>query len=315
MINNIRTFYIYKYANSQNGKIYIGQTIDVHSRHKAHKSAALAGETGCPLFYRAIRKYGFEIFTFEILCNASSQKEADELEKFWINEFNSTNNDIGYNISPGGGGRANPNNTDTHKQCPRCDEIKSRKDDFSVNNNQHDKVNYICKTCTSKEQREKYAAMSQEEKETLNAERRAEYAEDIEKSRREAREYSAKNKDRIYTGQRKRREKIKAENPEKYQEIQQKNRNFYLENQEEAKQNAKAARKQYKELNSKLTPEEIYARTPLKICKDCNEKVPSNLFYIDLSASNGLGKLCREHFKERCRKRKEEKNLKQSDAL
>ena len=65
----MRTYYIYKYTNliDDNNKIYVGQCFNINSRKRAHKSAALKGSEACPLFYRAIRKYGYENFSFEII--------------------------------------------------------------------------------------------------------------------------------------------------------------------------------------------------------------------------------------------------------
>lgn len=53
---------IYKYT-SPSGKVYIGQT--VNSQEQRAKKGE--GYKGCPAFYRAIQKYGFENFLYEVL--------------------------------------------------------------------------------------------------------------------------------------------------------------------------------------------------------------------------------------------------------
>ena len=60
---------IYKITNKINQKIYIGQSVNISKRWTAHRNGAFNpnnGQYNTPL-YKAIRKYGIENFTFEIL--------------------------------------------------------------------------------------------------------------------------------------------------------------------------------------------------------------------------------------------------------
>lgn len=94
---------IYKYT-SPSGKSYIGQTIKT-----IEKRAKYTGEgyKGCPVFYKAILKYGFENFICEILeevtaeTNQEIKKKLGEREQFYICKFN-TLAPSGYNIRLGG---------------------------------------------------------------------------------------------------------------------------------------------------------------------------------------------------------------------
>jgi len=60
---------IYKYTNQINGKVYIGQSIDIRQRQYTHKSSAYneKAKDFNSQFHQAIRKYGIENFDFEIL--------------------------------------------------------------------------------------------------------------------------------------------------------------------------------------------------------------------------------------------------------
>ena len=114
---------IYKIENQINGKVYIGQSINIARRWKEHRSRANNNDT--PL-YRAINKYGLENFTFEILeeCSVS---ELNEKEIYWIKYYNSTNRNIGYNLTTGGnGGNTYLNKTE--------DELKQIKEKISKAN-------------------------------------------------------------------------------------------------------------------------------------------------------------------------------------
>lgn len=85
---------IYKITNNINGKIYIGQSTRVKTRWEEHKNRPreAIGE--------AIKKYGFENFTFEMIEECKEEQQLDEREKYWINYYNSYEN--GYNLTLGG---------------------------------------------------------------------------------------------------------------------------------------------------------------------------------------------------------------------
>lgn len=89
---------IYKYTNQINNMSYIGQSIHIEERKKEHFLNAYHYNLDTD-FYRALREFGIESFSFEILeeCN---KKELDEKEIYWIQYYDSYKN--GYNMTPGG---------------------------------------------------------------------------------------------------------------------------------------------------------------------------------------------------------------------
>lgn len=94
---------IYKYT-SPSGKNYIGQTIHPGKRKHEHERNAEIGKRGA--FYDAIRKYGFDSFTYEVLYTTFEedynvrQQILNEREIYYIGLYNSYNN--GYNETIGG---------------------------------------------------------------------------------------------------------------------------------------------------------------------------------------------------------------------
>ena len=92
----MRTIYIYKHTNKKNGKVYIGQTVDLKNRWRP------SSYKQCKLFYAAIKKYGWNNFEHKILFETTDEKLADIKEIEYINEFNSRDSEFGYNIQPGG---------------------------------------------------------------------------------------------------------------------------------------------------------------------------------------------------------------------
>lgn len=97
---------IYKVTNNINNKVYIGQSNQIEARWKKHCHRSLydnGTDYNC-VFYRAIRKYGLENFTFEVI-EECKEEELDEKEKYWIKQYNSFlgfENCNGYNMTLGG---------------------------------------------------------------------------------------------------------------------------------------------------------------------------------------------------------------------
>lgn len=95
---------IYKITNKTNNKCYIGQTIKIaEERWKEHQSHAFGKHPNDinKTLYRAIRKYGIENFTFEVLQdNIETFEQLDKAEIYWIDFYNSFIK--GYNETFGG---------------------------------------------------------------------------------------------------------------------------------------------------------------------------------------------------------------------
>ena len=89
---------VYMHRNKINGKVYIGKTdgpIKVRwGKGKPYK--------GCPFFYHAIQKYGWDNFEHIILLDGLTKDQANEFERMFIYAYDSTNKGKGYNIQEGG---------------------------------------------------------------------------------------------------------------------------------------------------------------------------------------------------------------------
>lgn len=95
--------FVYKITNNANGKIYIGFTSKtIQERFKTHIANALHHFNR--RLYDAMNHYGYENFTIEAIEEKNSINELKQSEIFWIHFFNSTDPNIGYNMTLGGDG-------------------------------------------------------------------------------------------------------------------------------------------------------------------------------------------------------------------
>ena len=92
---------VYKFTNKFNRKVYVGKSVDIHTRYIRHKRDANKGVDN--LLYRAIRKYGIENFDFDVLIECPKEN-LDYWEKFYIRYYCSNNPNFGYNLTKGGDG-------------------------------------------------------------------------------------------------------------------------------------------------------------------------------------------------------------------
>ena len=91
---------IYKITNP-NGKVYIGQSVNIEKRWNRYKNLIPKDCIGQPLIYRSLIKYGVKNHIFEIieLCN---KEELNKLESYYIVLYNSFNSKCGLNLTSGG---------------------------------------------------------------------------------------------------------------------------------------------------------------------------------------------------------------------
>lgn len=95
------TYCVYMHTNQQNNKKYIGITC----QRPEYRWSAGAGYKTQIKFYNAIKKYGWESFTHEILFEDLTETEAKEKEIELIAKYKTVDANFGYNCTLGGEGR------------------------------------------------------------------------------------------------------------------------------------------------------------------------------------------------------------------
>lgn len=92
--------FIYKVVNKINGKIYIGKTNNFKKRKQEHTVYDINDNS---YFHKALKKYGLDSFEWSIIDYAHTLTEINNLEKYYISEYN-TYKPNGYNMTKGGDG-------------------------------------------------------------------------------------------------------------------------------------------------------------------------------------------------------------------
>lgn len=92
----MQTGVIYKVTCLVNGKVYIGQTVDLKARIRSHFSTKQKYHFGF-----ALQKYGKDNFLWEIVEECPKDM-LDDREQYWIAFYNSNDSRYGYNLTIGG---------------------------------------------------------------------------------------------------------------------------------------------------------------------------------------------------------------------
>lgn len=85
--------------------VYIGQTVNLKQRRLKHEKYDPYNPNTKEYYYplsRGIRKYGIENYECKIIEEVESQEDLDERERYWIQYYNTYNDNSKYNMTPGG---------------------------------------------------------------------------------------------------------------------------------------------------------------------------------------------------------------------
>lgn len=97
MDNNI--IGIYRITNKENGKVYIGSSVDIHLRWLQHKSQLKKNKHHSRHLQNAWNKYGEDNFRFDIVELIDDIDLLLSAEQKWINKTKSYDYHYGYNMS------------------------------------------------------------------------------------------------------------------------------------------------------------------------------------------------------------------------
>lgn len=95
--------FIYKFTHTETGRCYIGQTIQDPNQRRLEHIADSRHTPRTYHFHNALKKYGVDSFSFEVIAEATSLEELNLLEEKYIQEFDAIDN--GFNIRNGGGNK------------------------------------------------------------------------------------------------------------------------------------------------------------------------------------------------------------------
>lgn len=91
-------YVVYVHQNKINGKRYVGITNNTSKRWYGKGKHY----NGCPYFYSAIQKYGWDNFAHEVIVRGLTLAEASEMEQYYIAKYKTCDKEYGYNLTRGG---------------------------------------------------------------------------------------------------------------------------------------------------------------------------------------------------------------------
>lgn len=94
---------IYYHRNKINNKYYIGQTKQTLINRFGRNGKRYMSRHEHIKFNNAIKKYGWDSFEHGVICTCHTIEEANKLEEYYIQKYDSFLN--GYNATKGGGGK------------------------------------------------------------------------------------------------------------------------------------------------------------------------------------------------------------------
>lgn len=92
---------IYKIINTANGKVYIGQSAQLSKRLYDHCTMLRNNYHYNQHLQNSYNKYG-DVFKIEIIKYCNDESQLDDLERYYISYYDSTNPEKGYNKVDGG---------------------------------------------------------------------------------------------------------------------------------------------------------------------------------------------------------------------
>ena len=221
---------IYKVTNKINGKVYIGQSVDIGRRWREHMTTK-----DDIYFHKAIQKYGVENFEWEVI-ERCKKKDLDAREIYWIEYYDSFNK--GYNCTKGGDGNSGEGNPNWKGGISLDPEYS--KQWYEANKEKMKEYYEEYYEANKEELKEK-----QKEYYEVNKEKKKEYNEvNKEKRKQQMKEYYETNKEEL-------KEKAKQHMKEYYEANKEKKKEYYEANKEKIKQYMK----QYNEINKEKAKE------------------------------------------------------------
>jgi len=198
---------IYKVTNKINGKVYIGQSVDIGKRWSQHMTAK-----DDIYFHKAIQKYGVENFEWEVI-EQCKKKDLDEREIYWIEYYDSFNK--GYNCTKGGDsgpvlhGEDNPNWKGGISSDPEYQKQynETNKEKIKEKKKEYDKQHYEANKEKAKQHVKEYYEANKEKKKEYREAHKEKAKEYREAHKEKMKEYREANKEKMKEYHRQRNKK------------------------------------------------------------------------------------------------------------
>ncbi len=96
---------IYTITHIDSGRVYVGSATNIYTRWNYHRSSFRTGKHCTPYLKNAWDKYGETAFRFDIIERVQDKSNLIEREQYWIDFYNASDRECGFNIAPKAGSR------------------------------------------------------------------------------------------------------------------------------------------------------------------------------------------------------------------
>lgn len=104
---------LYVHTNMINGKRYVGITSKKKVEHRWNHGE---GYKESPRFYSAIKKYGWDSFSHDVIFDGLTEIQAKDAESYFIDLWKTNDLEYGYNLTTGGEGTPGYHPSDETRQ-------------------------------------------------------------------------------------------------------------------------------------------------------------------------------------------------------
>ena len=116
---------IYKITNTENGKVYIGQTVQKNPKMRWYQHCADARNGKDSHLCSSMRKYGIDKFLWEVIDTVTTLDQLNEKEAYWLDYFKQFTEC--YNIRDAGGNKLhNPESIEKMRSAQKAAHARRR---------------------------------------------------------------------------------------------------------------------------------------------------------------------------------------------
>jgi len=142
--------YVYTIKNLVNGKMYVGQTVQINAKMRWYSHCDMARKGKKSYLYDSMRKHGIENFLWEVVDRANNINELNDLETVWANKLRDQGITLYNNRETGGNKKHSAESIEKMRQVHKLRHATNiiggwkRRDGGAMKGKKQSKVSCLC---------------------------------------------------------------------------------------------------------------------------------------------------------------------------